>query len=145
VLAEELHHVAERGSTGASRGFDVDEFLEDRDSVLLCVVAQELHLSGYGETVALLLGGRDARVQDGRRSRFWSRRPSGTTGRAAPRSDLLSACHSRFHRLRAEQELRDMNQLVTAAIVALTEARTVLAAMLPRDVTITRVAAADMS
>jgi cobalt-zinc-cadmium efflux system outer membrane protein len=51
---------------------------------------------------------------------------------------------SRFDRLRAEQELRDTNQFVTAAIVALTEARALLAGMLPRDVSITRVAAADM-
>src|SRR5918992_6389969 len=47
---------------------------------------------------------------------------------------------SRFDRLRAEQELRDTNQLVTAAVVALTEARAVLAGMLPRDVSITTIA-----
>jgi cobalt-zinc-cadmium efflux system outer membrane protein len=48
---------------------------------------------------------------------------------------------SRFDRLRAEQELRDSHQLVTAADVALTEARAMLAGMLPRDVLVTRVAA----
>ena len=52
---------------------------------------------------------------------------------------------SRFDRLRAEQELRDTNQLVTTAVVALTEVRTVLAGMLPRDVAIARIAAAEMS
>jgi outer membrane protein, heavy metal efflux system len=51
---------------------------------------------------------------------------------------------SRFDRLRAEQELRDTNQLVTAAVVALTEVRTVLAGMLPRDVLITRIATAQI-
>jgi cobalt-zinc-cadmium efflux system outer membrane protein len=50
---------------------------------------------------------------------------------------------SRFDRLRAEQELRDTNQLVTAARVALTESRTVLAGMLPRGVSITRITAAQ--
>ena len=48
---------------------------------------------------------------------------------------------SRFDRLRAEQELRDTNQLVTAAVVALAEARSTLAGMLPRDMSITRIAA----
>src|SRR5919109_5611300 len=51
---------------------------------------------------------------------------------------------SRFDRLRAEQELRDANQLVTAAVVSLTEARTMLAGMLPRDVSIKSIAAAQM-
>jgi cobalt-zinc-cadmium efflux system outer membrane protein len=51
---------------------------------------------------------------------------------------------SRFDRLRAEQELRDSSQLVTAAVVALAETRTVLAGMLPRDVSFTRIAAAQM-
>jgi cobalt-zinc-cadmium efflux system outer membrane protein len=40
---------------------------------------------------------------------------------------------SRFDRLRAEQELRETHQLLTAATVALTEARVSLAGMLPRD------------
>jgi len=51
---------------------------------------------------------------------------------------------SRFDRLRAEQELRDTNQLVTAAVVALTESRVALAGMLPRGVSMTRIAAAQM-
>jgi cobalt-zinc-cadmium efflux system outer membrane protein len=52
---------------------------------------------------------------------------------------------SRFDRVRAEQELRDTNQLVTAAVVALTEARTTLAGMLPRDLSTTRIVAAQLS
>ena len=40
---------------------------------------------------------------------------------------------SRFDRLRAEQELRDTNQVVTSAAVALAEARTTVSGMLPRD------------
>jgi cobalt-zinc-cadmium efflux system outer membrane protein len=51
---------------------------------------------------------------------------------------------SRFDRLRAEQELRDTSQLVTAAVVALTEARMALAGMLPRDVAIAGIAAVEM-
>ena len=38
---------------------------------------------------------------------------------------------SRFDRLRAEQELRDTNQVVTAAAVALAEARATVSGMLP--------------
>jgi cobalt-zinc-cadmium efflux system outer membrane protein len=41
---------------------------------------------------------------------------------------------SRFDRLRAEQELRDTNQLVAAAAVAMAEARATVSAMLPPDV-----------
>ncbi len=51
---------------------------------------------------------------------------------------------SRFDRLRAEQELRDTNQLVTSATVALTEARATLSGLLPRDVSLTRIAAAQV-
>ena len=46
---------------------------------------------------------------------------------------------SRFDRLRAEQELRDAHQLVTSAAVSLVEARATLSALLPRDVTLTRI------
>lgn len=51
---------------------------------------------------------------------------------------------SRFDRLRAEQELRDTNQLATSAAVALTEARATLSSMLPRDVSLTAIAAAQI-
>ena len=51
---------------------------------------------------------------------------------------------SRFDRMRAEQELRDTSQLVTSAMVALTEARALLSGMLPRDVTLTTVAASQL-
>ena len=47
---------------------------------------------------------------------------------------------SRFDRLRAEQELRDTRQLVTSAAVAVAEARAALSGMLPRDITLTRIA-----
>jgi cobalt-zinc-cadmium efflux system outer membrane protein len=47
---------------------------------------------------------------------------------------------SRFDRLRAEQELRETRQLVTSAAVAVVEAKAALAAMLPRDVTVNRIA-----
>jgi cobalt-zinc-cadmium efflux system outer membrane protein len=47
---------------------------------------------------------------------------------------------SRFDRLRAEQELREARQLGVMAGVAILEARAALSAMLPRDVTVTRVA-----
>jgi cobalt-zinc-cadmium efflux system outer membrane protein len=49
---------------------------------------------------------------------------------------------SRFDRLRAEQERRDARQVVTSAAIAVAEARTVLAAMVPRDVAVTRVTGA---
>ncbi len=49
---------------------------------------------------------------------------------------------SRFDRLRAEQELRETRQLVTSAAVAISEARAVLSAMLPRDITVTRIVGA---
>jgi cobalt-zinc-cadmium efflux system outer membrane protein len=52
---------------------------------------------------------------------------------------------SRFDRLRAEQELRDINQLITSATVAFTEARALLTGMLPRDVSLTTIAAAQIS
>ena len=48
---------------------------------------------------------------------------------------------SRFDRLRAEQELRDTNQVVTSAAVALAEARATVSGMLPRDALLTTVAA----
>lgn len=51
---------------------------------------------------------------------------------------------SRFDRMRAEQELRDTSQLVTSAMVALAEARALLTGMLPRDVTLTTVAASQL-
>ena len=47
---------------------------------------------------------------------------------------------SRFDRLRAEQELRDTRRLVTSAAVAVAEARAALSGMLPRDVSLTRIA-----
>ena len=50
---------------------------------------------------------------------------------------------SRFDRLRAEQELRDSNQLATAATVALSESRATLAGMLPRDVSQPTITAAQ--
>ena len=46
---------------------------------------------------------------------------------------------SRFDRLRAEQELRDTNQVVTSAAVALAEARATVSGMLPRDASLTTV------
>jgi cobalt-zinc-cadmium efflux system outer membrane protein len=49
---------------------------------------------------------------------------------------------SRFDRLRAEQELRETRQLVTSAAVAISEARATLSAMLPRDISVTRIAGA---
>lgn len=47
---------------------------------------------------------------------------------------------SRFDRLRAEQELRDARYVVTSAAVGVADARSGLAAMLPADVEVTRVA-----
>ena len=47
---------------------------------------------------------------------------------------------SRFDRLRAEQELRDTRQLMTSAAVAVAEARAALSGMLPRDISLTRIA-----
>ena len=52
---------------------------------------------------------------------------------------------SRFDRLRAEQELRDTNQVVTSAAVALAEARATVSGMLPRDASLTTVAATAIS
>ena len=46
---------------------------------------------------------------------------------------------SRFDRLRAEHELRDTRQLATSAAVDAAEARAAVAAMLPRDLTVTRI------
>jgi len=50
---------------------------------------------------------------------------------------------SRFDRVRAEQELRDTRQLETVAAVAAGQARTTLAGMMPRDATVTTIAAAQ--
>ena len=47
---------------------------------------------------------------------------------------------SRFDRLRAEQELRDTNQLVSSAAVALTEARVTIAGMLPSGASLSTIA-----
>ena len=52
---------------------------------------------------------------------------------------------SRFDRLRAEQELRDASQLAAAAAVALAEARAAVAAMLPRDVSLSAIAAGPLA
>ena len=52
---------------------------------------------------------------------------------------------SRFDRLRAEQELRDTNQVATAAAVALAEARAMVAGMLPQAVAPTTIAAAPLA
>ncbi|HEU4688889.1 MAG TPA: TolC family protein [Vicinamibacterales bacterium] len=46
---------------------------------------------------------------------------------------------SRFDRLRAEQELRDTNQLVASATVALAEARVTISGMLPPDTSLSTV------
>jgi outer membrane protein TolC len=48
---------------------------------------------------------------------------------------------SRFDRLRAEQELRDLRQLQTVAAVAMADARAILAAMLPQGVSFTTITA----
>jgi cobalt-zinc-cadmium efflux system outer membrane protein len=48
---------------------------------------------------------------------------------------------SRFDRLRAEQELRDTNQLVASAAVAMAEARATVSGMLPPDASLSTVAA----
>ena len=48
---------------------------------------------------------------------------------------------SRFDRVRAEQELRDARQFETAAAVELAEEQALLAAMLPRDVSVTSITA----
>jgi len=52
---------------------------------------------------------------------------------------------SRFDRLRAEQELRDSNQLASSAAVELTEARALLTGMLPPDISLTTLAAAPVA
>ena len=51
---------------------------------------------------------------------------------------------SRFDRIRAEHELRDSNQTVTAATVSLTEARATLLGLLPRDVSLPVITAAPL-
>ncbi len=48
---------------------------------------------------------------------------------------------SRFDRLRAEQELRDVRQMATAAAIDVTEARAALAAMLPEGTAVGQIAA----
>ena len=52
---------------------------------------------------------------------------------------------SRFDRLRAEQELRDTNQVVTSSAVALAEARTTISGMLPPDALLTTVTATEIT
>jgi outer membrane protein TolC len=52
---------------------------------------------------------------------------------------------SRFDRLRAEQELRDTNQAVTSAAVALAEARARVSGMLPRNASLTTVAGTQIT
>ena len=50
---------------------------------------------------------------------------------------------SRFDRLRAEQELREANQAITSAAVALAEARATLSGMLPPGVVVTPITGAQ--
>ena len=52
---------------------------------------------------------------------------------------------SRFDRLRAEQELRDTNQLVASAAVAMAEARATVSGMLPPDASLSTVAATPVT
>jgi cobalt-zinc-cadmium efflux system outer membrane protein len=52
---------------------------------------------------------------------------------------------SRFDRLRTELELRDTNQLVASAAVAVAEARATVSGMLPPDASLTTVAAAPIT
>ena len=52
---------------------------------------------------------------------------------------------SKFDRLRAEQELRDTNQVVTSAAVALVEARAAISAMLPQNAPLTTVASSRVA
>ena len=52
---------------------------------------------------------------------------------------------SRFDRLRAEQELRDTNQVVTSAAVALAEARATVSGMLPSNASLTTVAGTQIT
>ena len=52
---------------------------------------------------------------------------------------------SRFDRLRAEQELRDTNQVVTSAAVALAHARAAVSGMLPQNASLTTVASPQVT
>ena len=52
---------------------------------------------------------------------------------------------SRFDRLRAEQELRDTNQLVASAAVALAEARATVSGMLPTDASLSTVVGSQIT
>jgi cobalt-zinc-cadmium efflux system outer membrane protein len=52
---------------------------------------------------------------------------------------------SRFDRLRAEQELRDTNQLLTSAAVALAEARATVSGLLPPDASLGTVAGTQIA
>ena len=52
---------------------------------------------------------------------------------------------SRFDRMRAEQELRDTNQAMTSAAVALAEARATVSGMLPQTVSLTTVASTQIT
>jgi outer membrane protein, heavy metal efflux system len=52
---------------------------------------------------------------------------------------------SRFDRLRAEQELRDTNQLVASSAVAMAEARATVSGMLPPDASLSTVAATQLT
>ena len=52
---------------------------------------------------------------------------------------------SRFDRLRAEQELRDANQLVASAAVAMAEARARVSGMLPPDASLSTIAATPVT
>jgi cobalt-zinc-cadmium efflux system outer membrane protein len=51
---------------------------------------------------------------------------------------------SKFDRLRAEQELRDTNQIVASAAVALAEARSTVAGMLPSNVSLSTVTRSEV-
>jgi cobalt-zinc-cadmium efflux system outer membrane protein len=52
---------------------------------------------------------------------------------------------SRFDRLRAEQELRDTNQVVTSAAVALADARATVSGMLPRNASLATVSGTQIA
>ncbi|MEE4450499.1 hypothetical protein V2S85_02520 [Novosphingobium resinovorum] len=104
VLAEETDHLAEIGAAAVLGGLDVHIFGCNGEPVGFGVIAQKLELGGNRKALALLLAGRDARVDhrlgDGLHFRPLLLRPSPCCLRHADAPDLrlvpFSAAACRF-------------------------------------------------
>lgn len=148
------------GVTYSREGAGFTEFLQVEQALPIFGVRGALSRAGVAAT-AVTEADRDARL--------WALRADAarTVARLMAEQDRLQAADShsrdierligvlrtreregegsRFDRLRAEQELRDARQSMTAAAVAVAEARAAVAGMLPRNTGVGRIAASPRS